>query len=183
MKGAETIETRRLVLRRPRSADAEAVFGRYAGDAEVTRFVGWPRHLSLDDTRAFLEFSDAEWARWPAGPYLALARTDGALLGSCGLAFETRHRAATGYVFAREAWGLGYASESLAAMVDLAERLGVERLQALVHVDNDASWRVLEKAGFTREGMLRRYLEFPNLPPGVAADVFCYARIFASRPC
>jgi hypothetical protein len=37
------------------------MFSRYASDHEVTRFLGWPRHRSLDETRAFLQFSDAEW--------------------------------------------------------------------------------------------------------------------------
>jgi len=46
------------------------IFKRYAADAEVTRFVGWPRHTSIGDTISFLEFSSSEWSRWPAGPLL-----------------------------------------------------------------------------------------------------------------
>lgn len=60
MKAPETVETARLTLARPTPADAAYIFERYAGDAEVTRFLGWPRHQSLADTRAFLGFSDAE---------------------------------------------------------------------------------------------------------------------------
>jgi RimJ/RimL family protein N-acetyltransferase len=52
------------------SADAELIFRRYASDPEVTKFLGWPRHTSIEQTQAFLEFSDAEWEKWPAGPYL-----------------------------------------------------------------------------------------------------------------
>jgi [ribosomal protein S5]-alanine N-acetyltransferase len=70
MKGQERIETARLVLRRPTAMDAEAIFSRYAGDPEVTRFLSWPTHLTTDETRGFLGVSDAEWQRWPAGPYL-----------------------------------------------------------------------------------------------------------------
>lgn len=179
MKAPETIETPRLVLRRPRTDDAEAIFVRYASDPEVTRFVGWPVHTSLDHTRAFLAFSDAEWERWPAGPYLVHARAGGALLGGTGLAFETPQRAMTGYVFGRDAWGQGYATESLRAMVDLAPRCGVQRLYAVCHTQHAASSRVLEKCGFACEGVLRRYAEFPNLTAGVPADVLCYALTFA----
>jgi RimJ/RimL family protein N-acetyltransferase len=170
------IDAPRLVLRPPTAADAELIFERYASDPSVTRYVGWPRHRSIDDTRAFVEFSRLEWQRWPAGPYLAWSR-DGRLLGSTGLAFETPARAATGYVFTRDAWGLGYATEALGAMTALAARLGVRRLHAICHVEHYASWRVLEKGGFVREGVLRRHTEFPNLAPGEPADVFCYARI------
>lgn len=132
MKAPASIETTRLVLRRPSTRDAEAIFARYAGDPDVTRFVGWPRHQSVADTRAFLDFSDAEWERWPAGPYLIESRADGTLLGGTG---HTRHR---------------------------------------------ASWHVLEKCGFTREGTLQRHSEFPNLAERGPSDVFCYARVIGA---
>jgi ribosomal-protein-alanine N-acetyltransferase len=102
----ERVETERLILRRPRRQDAESIFRCYAADADVTRFLGWPRHESVSATRAFLEFSDAEWQQWPAGPYLVESRQDGALLGGTGLGFETAQRASTGYVFAKDAWGI-----------------------------------------------------------------------------
>lgn len=149
---------------------------RYASDPEVTRYLSWPVHLSLEQTRAFLVFSDDEWSKWPAGPYLVFSRQDGRLLGGTGLSFETRDRAATGYVFARDAWGRGYATEALDAMIDVARVIGVRRLYALCHVDHRPSARVLEKCGFDRERTLRQFVEFPNLSAGVRADVLCYVR-------
>jgi RimJ/RimL family protein N-acetyltransferase len=177
VRAAERVETQRLVLRRPRRQDAQAIFTRYASDADVTRFLAWPTHQSIDATRAFLEFSDAEWARWPAGPYLVESREENALVGATGLAFETPYRASTGYVFAKDAWGKGYATEALRAVVDIARSTGRIRLYAVCHLDNTASWHVLEKAGFTREGVLRRHAEFPNLRPGEPCDVLCYGLV------
>ncbi len=174
----ERIETARLVLRRPLATDAEAIFARYAADPEVTRFLSFRTHESLDQTRAFLAFSDAEWDRWPAGPYLLESRASGTLLGSTGFGFETPQRAVTGYVLAKDAWGHGYATEALQAMVEAARGLGLRRLQALCHPEHRASWRVLEKCGFDREGTFRSYAEFPNLAPGQPCDVLCYARLF-----
>ncbi len=176
MQAPERLETARLVLRKPRREDAEAVFA-YAGDPEVVRFVGWPRHERLEMTRAFLEFSDAEWERAPAGPYLIESRERGAVIGSTGLLFETPLRAATGYVFARDAWGRGYATEALKAVIDVARDVDVVRLCALCHVDHTPSSRVLEKCGFTREGVLRRYAEFPNLAGTEPCDTACYSLI------
>jgi RimJ/RimL family protein N-acetyltransferase len=175
VRAPERLETARLVLRRPMPADADVIFARYARDPDVTRLLSWPTHHVVEDTRAFLEFSDAEWNRWPAGPYLMLSREDGRVLGSTGLAFETPQRAATGYVVARDCWGRGYATEALQAMVELAPRVGLRRLYALCHVDHGASARVLEKCGFEREGILRRHAEFPNLQPGEPCDVLCYS--------
>ena len=171
----DVIETARLRLRAPQPADARVVFDRYAGDPRVTRFLGWPTHRTLADTETFLAFSAAEWARWPAGPYVIESLETGALLGGTGLGFETARQAATGYVLAVDAWGHGYATEALAAMRDLAGRLGVERLYALCHPQHRTSARVLEKCGFMLEGTLRGYSEFPNLAPGVRGDVLAYA--------
>jgi RimJ/RimL family protein N-acetyltransferase len=164
-------------MRRPRRDDAEAILERYAGDAEVTRLLGWPRHVTLADTRAFLEFSESEWARWPAGPYLIESRGDGSLLGATGLSFETPYRAATGYVLARDAWGRGYATEALRAVVEIARGASVVRLYALCHPDNAASVRVLEKCGFTLEGTLLRHSVFPNLSGDRPEDVLSYALV------
>ena len=78
-------------------------------------------------------------------------------------------------MFARDAWGYGYATEALGAMVSLAAGYGRTRLYALCHTEHQASWRVLEKCGFTREGILQAHTTFPNLSPK-PLDVFSYAR-------
>jgi RimJ/RimL family protein N-acetyltransferase len=177
VKAPERYETERLILRRPHVDDADLVYSTYAGDMEVSRYLAWRLHQSADTTRSFLEFSDEEWQRWPAGPYLVESRADGRLVGGTGFAFETHYRASTGYVFAREAWGKGYATEALNAIVEIGKGIGIVRLYALCHVDHARSVRVLERAGFLYEGVLQSYLEFPNLAPGTPADVHCYARV------
>lgn len=177
-RAPERLFTPRLVIERPRMADAPEIFERYASDPEVTTYVAFPRHRSVADAEWFIGFSDHEWARWPAGPYLVRDRQSRTLLGSSGLAYETPFRVSTGYVLARDAWGRGYATEALAAMVDVARALGVRRLHALLHVDHDRSARVLEKCGFMDEGVRRRYDVFPNLAPDEPSDVRCYARVW-----
>ena len=174
-RAPERIETTRLELRRPTAGDAEAIFTTYAADPEVTRYVGFPRHQGIEDTRAFLAFSDSHWSEWPAGPYLIRLRDNGALVGSSGLVFETPYRAQTGYVLAKHAWGRGYATEALVAMIGVARDCRVRRLSAICHHAHRPSARVLEKGGFTLEGVLRQYSEFPNLAPVGPHDCLCYA--------
>ncbi len=173
MKAPTELATERLVLRKPEASDAEAIFERYAGDARVGRYLAWPIHASIDETRLFLNFSDAEWAEWPAGPYLVFR--DGELIGSTGLAFETSSRASTGYVFAVDAWDKGYATECVLAMKDLASECGVKRLYAGVHPEHRPSAHVLEKAGFRDDGIAKACAEFPNLERGVLKDVRLYS--------
>ena len=180
MKGPETIETARLTLRRPKAGDAREIFDRYAADHAVTRYLSWPTHRSVADTLAFVSWSDEEWQRWPSGPYLVLARGGGAsrLLGSTGLSYKSPARAVTGYVFARDAWGQGFATEALGAMVGLARETGVERLEAICHVDHQVSANVLEKCGFHQEEVRRDHFVFPNLAPQKKSDVFNYVISF-----
>jgi len=182
VRAPEVIETERLLLRRPVARDAAAVFSRYGSDPTVTQFLGWSTHRKLADTRKFLAFSDAEWEQRGVGPYLVCEREGGKLLGSTALGMESPRQAVVGYLLARDAWGQGYATEALGAMRDLALRLGVLRLYAVCHFANRASWRVMEKCGFRREGPLRGRAHFPNLQPGDAADVLCYAMFFDANP-
>lgn len=181
VKAPELIETERLLLRKPKRSDAQAVYDRYASNREVTRYLSWPTHRSVADTVAFLAMSDDEWQRWPAGPYLVLTRANGkteALVGSTGLFYKSPTRAITGYVFAKNAWGLGYATEALQAMVKVAQQTGIERLEAICHAEHQPSAHVLEKCGFAREEVRREHFVFPNLKPQKKSDVFSYVRCF-----
>ena len=67
-RAPESIETERLLLRRPAVDDAEAVFSCYASDAEVTKYLGWPRHINIEDTRTFISLSEQIWERRGVGP-------------------------------------------------------------------------------------------------------------------
>jgi RimJ/RimL family protein N-acetyltransferase len=83
----------------------------------------------------------------------------------------------TGYVLARDAWGQGYATEALRAVLNIARGVGIIRLYALCHPEHRASWRVLEKCGFTRDTDWSQQAEFPNLAAGLLQDVVRYALV------
>ena len=171
----QLLHTPRLRLRPPRPHDAEAIFSRYAADAEVTRYLSWPRHRTLNDTRAFLEWSAAAWQRDGVGPYLIYREDD--LIGSTGLQCMAGERALTGYVLARDAWGQGYATEVLRGMMELAQTCGLRELEAICHARHRASQRVLEKCGF--QPVRDSNQPFPNLIPAMQpAHIFilCIAR-------
>jgi ribosomal-protein-alanine N-acetyltransferase len=179
MKGPRRLETERLVLRRPIVSDAQEIFERYAGDPIATRHMSWPTHRTFADTYAFLAWSEADWELWPAGSYLIFSReSEDLLLGGTGLSFRTPVSAITGYVLAQDAWGQGFATESLRAMMELARQTGVKRLEAECHAEHRASAHVLEKCGFQCEGTWHAHTEFPNLSPGVRADVLSYGMHF-----
>ena len=176
MRAPESLETSRLFLRRPAHADAESIFRRYASDPVVTRYLSWPTHRTVEDTHAFISWDGNEWQTWPGGSYLIFPRGEDHLLGGTGLSFKSASVAVTGYVFAQDAWGQGFATEALQAMVGVARLSGVKRLEAVCHAQHAASARVLEKCGFVREKIDAAQSEFPNLIPKTLSDVFAYAR-------
>ena len=168
----EVVETPRLLLRRPQAADVEPIFTRYASDAEVTRYMTFPRHQSIADAQTFFDFSDMEWKLQKCGPYLVFLRASERLIGGTGLSVAG-DEAETGYVFARDAWGLGYATEALIAMVEVGRLVGLRKLTAHCHPDHLASQRVLQKGGFRLEHRARDAHVFPNLSP-LKQDVLSY---------
>ncbi len=176
MKAPEYLETERLVLRRPSKDDVESIFARYACDAEVTRYLGWPRHKTRAHTLEFLSFSDSLWSTWPAGPLLIELRASKALLGSTGFSFASPSEAETGYVLASDAWGKGYATEALSALMRLAKPLGLQRVYATCHVEHFTSQRVLDKCGFVRQLTPLHHSEFPNLDATGPHEAMCYEK-------
>ena len=87
-------------------------------------------------------------------------RRTGKLIGACDLALIGRREADIGYMLLPRHWGHGYATEIARALIDAAFReLQVDRVSATIATENERSRRVLEKAGFVWEGMLRRHIE------------------------
>src|SRR5262245_14153739 len=123
-----SIQTARLVLRRPRLEDADAIFEGFASDAEATRFMSWQMHTAIDDTRKFLRFALESWEREGVGTYLM--EREGLVIGSTGLHPEGPGLAETGYILCRDAWGHGYATEACRAIVELGRAIGLVRVQA-----------------------------------------------------
>ena len=172
MDAPETIETERLVLRRARPEDAEAVFA-YASDPEVTRYMDWPTHVSVDTGRRFIEECAARWASGEEFTWLVTVRPDDRALGAIAIRIRGEE-ADFGYVLHRSAHGRGYATEAARAVVEWALGLpSLRRITATCDVENAASARVLSKAGLSREAVLPAYAARPNLGSG-SRDALLY---------
>ena len=170
-----TLRTARLVLRRPRLVDAHALFAAYACDPEVTRYLVWPPHVSVDATVQYVQRCLAEWEGGETLTWLVCEASDDAPVGALTLRFESAYKGQLGYVLARRCWGKGYMTEAVRTVI--AAGLGdggLYRVAAFCDVENRASARVMEKAGMTLEGTLRRYAVHPNRSPE-PRDVHLYA--------
>jgi RimJ/RimL family protein N-acetyltransferase len=142
--------------------------------AESLSEADWPFFLALeqnpevmryvDDSRPEGEIREAFESRLPpwtpgAEHWLCLLVREtatGMPVGLTGYIHREPDCAEVGFLFAPEAHGRGFATESLRAVCDFAFTTGeIRRLIATVTVGNSASRRVLEKAGFVLEGELR----------------------------
>jgi RimJ/RimL family protein N-acetyltransferase len=151
---APELETPRLRLRALAEEDLQ-VWSGVTSDPEVTRHLGGAT-LSREETWRRLLATAGSWAILGYG-YWAVERKDGGpMIGHVGLADFKRDITPsieglpeTGWVFAREAHGQGYASEAVAAALQWANReLAGHTLTAIIDPQNAGSIRVAEKAGF-----------------------------------
>ena len=174
------IETERLVLREWTAADLGPLF-EMCSDAEVMRHIGDRRAWAeAERARRWLERVAASYAERGYGPWAVVERAGGRVVGSCGLSYlPSLAEVDLGYLFARAAWGRGYATEAArAALLDGFGRLGLEEVTANTDLEHAASRRVLEKIGFEYRG-LRRYegdeedsaFYVARRPAGVAAGL------------
>ncbi len=180
MTPPETFETERLHLRRPAMDDAAAIFATWAQDRDVTRYVTWTPHASLDDTRSFLRSCAESWQKNGPFSWVITLRQDGRPVGTIELRPQG-HRVELGYVLARPYWGRGLATEVVRVLTGWAlAQPEIHRVWAVCDVDNRASARVLEKAGMAREGLLRGWALHPS-SAGAPRDGWCYARVREAR--
>jgi RimJ/RimL family protein N-acetyltransferase len=118
-------------------------------------------NYSIEDSRSFVWSSERDWDRADRYSFVIEDTRDGSLVGSVGLSsIVSAHRFANlGYWVrtSRTRQGIARAAVVLAAGFAF-ERLGLERLELIIPVSNEASRRVAERAGAHCEGLLRKRL-------------------------
>jgi RimJ/RimL family protein N-acetyltransferase len=176
MKMPEQIETERLVLRKPRTEDAHAIFEGWAQDDEVTHYLTWRPHERIEQTLEFVQGCMRAWAGETRFPYMITLKESGEVIGIIDPRIEGP-KVGIGYGAARAHWGKGYVPEATRAIIDWAfQQTSIFRVYATTDVENVASRRVLEKVGMQCEGILRKYILHPNISP-IPRDSYMYSII------
>lgn len=156
-QGTKTLTTSRLTLRPFTADDAEDMYANWASDPEVTKFLTWPTHTSVEISAWVCN----DWVSHYAEPdyYQWAIVYDGHAIGSIAVVNHDDQvgKAHIGYALSRKMWHQGIMSEALQAVMNfLFDEVGYQRLESRHDPRNPHSGGVMKKCGLKYEGTLRQ---------------------------
>lgn len=157
--GTQRIETDRLILRRYVIEDADAMYKNWASDSEVTKFLTWQPHSSVDVSRSIIEdwlkeYSDEKYYHWA----IVFRDNGNEPIGDISVVQmnEDISMVHIGYCLGRAWWRRGIMSEALKAVMDfMFDTVEVNRVESRHDPMNPNSGKVMQKCGMKYEGTLR----------------------------
>lgn len=142
--------TERLLLRPAWPEDADALFGGIADEAIVRNLARAPWPYLPEHAREFV--MRKQDPRYPGFLITRPSPAGSEVVGCIGLQPNESGETELGYWVGRAHWNRGYASEAARGVLEVAQLLGHERIEAGHFTDNPASGRVLRKIGFAPTG-------------------------------
>lgn len=137
------LETERLVLRNMNKEDAEEIF-RIWGNPRVNKYLWDSLYKNVEDIRNMLpdSNSDSDYS------FVIIRKDTENIIGTCGIGSEgLEDEWGFGYCLEPEAWGNGYATEVLQALIRLAQENGIKTIVGEAAIENPQSIKVMEKNG------------------------------------
>lgn len=161
------LETQRLTLREMTEEDLPALC-RMLQDADV--MYAYEHAFSDEEAREWLARQRGRYARDGFGLWAALLKESGELIGQCGITLQDVHGTAVpeiGYLFCKEFWHRGYATEAAIACKRYAfDVLGLPEVYSITRDNNLPSRRVAERNGMTVcDTLVKHYygMDMPHL--------------------
>ena len=147
------IKTERLLLRPFRLTDVDDVYA-YAKEPEFSRFLPLPSPYEYKHAETYVAASFL--TAWDVQPRFAIS-FDGRVIGCINIRFDPASQTSEiGYGIARAQWGKGLTAEAAAAVINWSFlNFDIAKVSARADILNRQSWRVMEKLGMKREGILR----------------------------
>lgn len=157
--GTVNLETDRLILRKFLMSDAKAMYNNWANDHEVTRFLTWPAHLSVEISESVLKdwvnsYDDNKFYQWA----IVLKDDINEPIGSISVVHmnEDVDMLHIGYCIGRKWWHQGITSEAFEVAIKfLIEMVCAKRIESRHDPKNPNSGNVMLKCGLQYEGLLR----------------------------
>ena len=168
-----TLETDRLRLRPFRLDDAEAMFSRWASDDEVTKYLTWPTHTDLEQTKAILARWVAEYEQPERLNFAIELKEEGnKLIGGIDVVRYEDGCPVLGYNLSRPYWGRGVMTEACRRLLDYLFSQGYAEVRIAAMVENVGSRRVIEKCGGEYVDTVEDYLPLKDRTVRINRYVF-----------
>lgn len=158
------IDTERLTLRKLTLDDVNDIY-EYASNDEVSEFLPWETHKTIEDTLEFINLVEEEHKKFNFIVLGIEIKEKKKLIGTIALRnWDKADRCIDlGYVISKNYWNKGITTEAVKAVIEFGfEQLNANRIEAHCDEDNIASYRVMEKAGMKYEGTLRKKILIKN---------------------
>ena len=153
-------ETERFVLRKFQTGDEKNMFDNYASKDEVTKYLSWKSHGSVENTEVFLnnvvlpDYNNEYVYRWAI-----VWKETNEVIGCIDVVNMNgdKNRVELGWVLSDDYWGRGIMPEAARLVIKYLFDEGFSRIQAFHNVENKKSGRVMQKVGMTFEATLKHY--------------------------
>lgn len=152
-----TIETERLFLRKITMDDAPDIF-EYAHVPEVSEFLLWYPHQTIQDSIEFIKFAEEKFTNDEWMIFGIELKEKRKLIGTIDIRGwkGVNNCTETGYVISNEYWNKGITTEALRSVIKFSfDELQLNRMETHCEEENIGSWKVMEKCGMKYEGTLR----------------------------
>ncbi|MDE5898238.1 MAG: GNAT family N-acetyltransferase [Treponemataceae bacterium] len=173
MSGADIVlRTKRLHLRELTQDDFRPLCAILQDGQAMYAYEG---AFSDEEAHEWLDRQIARYRKWGFGAWAAVRPETGELIGQCGITWQPWKEAEVleiGYLFRRDVWHNGYATEAARACKQYAfETLGAREICSIIRDTNTASQNVALRNGMTpRDSWVKRYrgVDMPHIRYAVA---------------
>ena len=145
------LETDRCIVREITVEDVDRLYEIYA-DEDVKRYIEDLYSDKEKEIEHTINYITHQYRFYEYGLWVVISKETNELIGRAGI-FDRDKQDATelGFVFEKNSWGKGIATEVLSAIMNYArEELDIKKLYAHADKDNIRSKKLLEKLGFTQ---------------------------------
>ena len=142
------IETERLILRHFKEDDAEEMFLNWAQDPEVTKYMTWNPHQSIDETKYIINRWIKEYEVPNTIRFAIALKSSGELIGGIDVVEMIDNKPVIGYCLSKKYWNQGIMTEACTALIRHIFSLGYKEILISAVDKNIGSNRVIQKCGF-----------------------------------
>lgn len=170
-----TYEGEKINLRQLRLSDAEDLLN-YYNNPRVYRYLDWNGPQDLNMAEDALKHWIEGYEKGYILRFAIAEKSTNKIIGTIFLTDVSETKGEIGYELSEEYWHQGMMTEAIKEMIRIGfEEMGLVRLQAIVCQQNEASQKLLEKVGFQKEGLMRKYE--CHMVTGECKDMMMYGLI------